>query len=312
MPKSIKNRITQEIRNEIADEIIAKNLIYNGKVRHSDFLNRLFDLKEMPSTDYRPEYNNAYKDIYQHADMNPGDWDKGWVFTDERLNLTHCADEVYLKFLDLTVNPAMRDNDGTAKQLIDIYNKSLKSIGIGFQQEIELQNGAPKYSRAILAELQSGQTTKSLEIKRYLDSDYVKQKIDLMNQNVDQATDIAIGTGKELLETVCKSVLKQKNVMTNKDWTLSQLIKNTITSLDVKPKTVANPENAERSIRQILGGIASIVQGISELRNSYGSGHGKDDDFKGLDPIYARLFIAMVADISLFILNLNGKAELEE
>lgn len=305
-------RITKETRQEIADAITSQGLAYNGKVKQADFLNRLYNLKEMPSTDYRPEYNNAYKDIHQHADMNPQDWGEGWVFTDERLNLMHCTDEEYLKFLHLTTLHVLRENDGSAQELVNIYNKYLNKYGFGLAKENETRDGAPIYSIGALNTLQNVQVEKTIEIKKYLDSDYVHKKIDLMNQAVNEDTDVAIGTGKELLETICKSILKQRNVAADKDWTLPQLLKNTTSSMDFKPKGVENPENAERSIRQILGGVSSIVQGMTELRNSYGSGHGKDNDFKGLDSVYAKLFTGMVADTALFFLGVNGKTELEE
>ncbi|WP_207423734.1 abortive infection family protein [Desertivirga brevis] len=305
-------RITKDTRQKIADAIISQGLAYNGKVKQADFLNRLYDLREMPSTDSRPQYNNAYKDIHQHADMNPQDWDEGWVFTDERLNLMHCSDEEYLNFLHLTVLPILRENDGSAQELVIIYNKYLNKYGFGMAKEKETKDGAPIFSIGPLDMLQNVQATKSVELKKYLDSDYVHKKIDLMNQAANEDTDVAIGTGKELLETICKSILKQKNIAADKDWTLPQLLKNTTASIDLKPKGVENPDNAERSIKQILGGVSSIVQGMTELRNSYGSGHGKDNDFKGLDPVYAKLFTGMVADTSLFFLGVNGKTELEE
>ena len=313
MIKNIQaNRINKETRQEIADAIISQGLAYNGKVKQADFLNRLYNLKEMPSTDYRPDYNNAYKDIHQHADMNPGDWAEGWVFTDERLNLTHCPDEDYLKFLHLTVLPVIRDNDGSAEKLVNIYNQFLKKHDIGLANGNESKNGASMYSIGALHMLQGFQVAKTVEIKKYLDSDYVHKKIDLMNKAANEDTDVAIGTGKELLETICKSILKQRNVLVDKDWTLPQLLKNTIANMDIKPKGVENPDNAERSIKQILGGISSIVQGMTELRNSYGTGHGKDNDFKGLNPVYAKLFTGMVADTALFFLGINGTTELEE
>ncbi len=305
-------KITKQTRQDIADAIINQGLEYNGKVKQADFLNRIYNLANMSSTDYRIQFNNAYKDIHQHADMNPGDWSEGWVFTDERFNLMHCPDDEYLKFLHMTVNPALRENDGSAEELVKIYNKYLNSHGIGLAKERLLKNGAITYSIGPLHLSQGVQAVKTAAIKKYLDYEYVHKKIDLMNAAVSQDTDVAIGTGKDLLETICKSILKQRDIKYDKSWTLPQLLKNTISNMDIKPKGIENPEVAERSVKQILGGINSIIQGMTELRNSYGSGHGKDNDFQGLDPSYARLFTGMVADTALFFLNINGTTELEE
>jgi hypothetical protein len=305
------NKITKETRLEIADAILSKGLAYQGKVNQADFLNRLYDLKSMRSTDSRPDYDNAYKDIHQHADRNPGDWAEDWVFTDERLNLSYCPDEDYTKFLYLTLNPNLRENDGSAESLASIYNASLSKHGLGFYKENEI-NGAPIYAMGASSLFNATHVEKSVEIKKYLDSDYVHKKIDLMNKAVITETDVAIGTGKELLETICKSIMKQRSLAINKDWTLPQLVKNTTASMDFKPKGVENPDGAERSVKQILNGINTIIQGVTELRNAYGSGHGKSEDFKGLEPVYAKLFVGVVADAALFLLGINGKTELEE
>ena len=120
-------------------------------------------------------------------------------------------------------------------------------------------------------------------------------------------TDLAIGTAKELLETICKSILKQKNVSVDKNWTLQRLIKETSNSLNFRPKDAEDPEKAEQSIKQILGGISAIVQGVSELRNSYGTGHGKNSDFKGLEVKYAKLLVGVVSEIAIIFLATNGE-----
>lgn len=41
----------------------------------------------------------------------------------------------------------------------------------------------------------------------------------------------------------------------------------------------------------MLGGLSSIAGGIAELRNPYGTGHGKDDGFRGLSPRHSKLAV---------------------
>lgn len=306
------NKINSEIRQNIADDIVAQGVAYNGKVLQADFLARLYDLKSMPSTDYRPEYDNAYKDIKQHADRNPGDWAEDWVFTDERLNLLHCTDDEYMKFIGLTLLPLLRENDGSAERLATIYNTHLNPIGLGVNKADETKNGAPIYEVGALNLLHTKRAETVVAIKKYLDSTYVNKKIELMNKAIETDTDVAIGTGKELLETIFKSILKSRGAEADKYWTLPQLLKNTVAVLDLKQKGIEDAEQAERSVKQIFGGISSIVQGITELRNAYGSGHGKDSDFKGLDAVSARFYTGLVAEISIYLLGINGRMELDE
>jgi hypothetical protein len=66
-------------------------------------------------------------------------------------------------------------------------------------------------------------------------------------------------------------------------------------------------ENAEKSTKQILGGISTIIQRIAELRNDYGTEHGKDADFKRLYPQYAKLVVDVIAVIVILFLSVNGE-----
>lgn len=68
-----KNRVTDITRRHISDEMTIGKLWYHGNQAEPDFLARIFDLKSLPSRDYR--YTNAYDDIYQHM-VNNNDWDE--------------------------------------------------------------------------------------------------------------------------------------------------------------------------------------------------------------------------------------------
>jgi len=304
-----ENKITSITRQYIADEMIIEKIWYHGNLNEPDFLARLFDLKKLKSRDYR--YHNAYDDIYQHT-VNNSDWDENWIYSDSRINLFYCDDESYLKFLATTIHPSIRTNPEEVSRLLEIYNKHLEADGFEIIQVDEISRkpifgGRPKDLG------QSQLINKKNEIKKYLNTEYVNSKINIMNDAIGKDTDLAIGTAKELLETVCKSILKQRHVAIDPYWTLPQLIKQTSSYLDFMPKLVSESEKAEKSIKQILGGIMSIVQGISELRNSYGTGHGKESDFKGLEPKYAKIFVGVTSDISILFLTTNGEtAELFE
>ena len=305
----MKNRITDVTRQNIGDEMTINRIWYHGNQTEPDFLARLFDLKSLPSRDSR--YNNAYDDIHQHM-VNNTDWEEDWIYSDPRINLLHCADEIYLNFLAMTVHPRVRTNQEEVNKLVDIYNKYLNADGFEIIQTDEI-SGKPIFSGRQKVIGQSHLVAKKVEIKKYLNTAYVNGKINTMTDAIHKDTDLAIGTAKELLETTCKSILRQKGVEINKNWTLAQLIKATTNSLDFTPKEVDDPEKAEKAIKQILGGIGSIVQGVGELRNVYGTGHGKDANFKGLEIKYAKFLVGVVSEIAILYLATNGEtAELIE
>lgn len=302
-------KITDVTRQHIADEMAMRNIWYHGNQNEPDFLTRLFDLKHLPSRDYR--YSNAYDDIYQHM-VNNSDWDPDWIYSDSRIDLLHCEDDLYLRFLAATLHPRVRSDAEEISFLFDVYNNYLSADGFELIQNGDI-SGCPVFvgRERILGD--SLLEAKKIEIKRYLNSEYVRSKIGLMTDAIKQDTDLAIGIAKELIETTCKSILIQNGITIDSDWTLPQLLKTTNNSLDFAPKAAANPEKAEKGVKQILNGIATIVHGISEIRNSYGSGHGKESSFKGLETKYAKLLVGLVSEISIFYLTTNGEtAELIE
>ncbi|MEM8845421.1 MAG: abortive infection family protein [Pseudomonadota bacterium] len=263
----------------------------------------------MPSTDYRPQFNNAYKDIYQHMDVN-SDWEPDWIFTDSRFNLTHCKDVEYLNFLTETLHPAVRNED--MDRILDIYNKHLEPDGFEITKTDEI-SGKPVFTGRLKTIGMAHLESKKFQIKSYLNTEYVNNKIGIMTNAVDDNTDLAIGTAKELLETTCASILKQKGVSADPNWNLSKLLNETTSVLDFTPKQAENAEKAEKSIKQILKGISVIVHGVAELRNAYGTGHGKDAHFKGLEPKYAKLLVGVISEIAIIFLATNGEsAELVE
>lgn len=298
-----KNKITDVTRRQIADEMSLNNLWYHGSSTEPDFLARLFDLNKLPSRDYR--YKNAYDDIYQHM-VNNTDWDNDWLYNDPRINLSYCDDDTYLRFLALTLHPRVRTNTDEVYKLVEIYNKHLDNDDFEVIQTDEI-SGKPIFTGHQKVLGQAGLLAKKVEIKKYLNTEYVNGKIDIMNDAIRKDTDLAIGTAKELLETTCKSILKEKTVVIDPNWTLPQLLKTTTNALDFTPKNATDADNAEKSIKQILGGISSIVHGVSELRNSYGTGHGKDADFKVLEAKYAKLLVGVVSEVVILYLSTNGE-----
>jgi hypothetical protein len=76
------NRITEITRRNIFDFIRIENFNYEGRLDETEFLSRIFDLENMPSTDGR--FNNVAGDIWQHR-VNNNDWPDNWLFDDADL-----------------------------------------------------------------------------------------------------------------------------------------------------------------------------------------------------------------------------------
>lgn len=129
------------------------------------------------------------------------------------------------------------------------------------------------------------------KIKETFDSEYINKQIEQMNKSINTHPDDAIGKAKELLESCCKTILKEKGVAINRTWDVIQLNKETCKILKLTPDNIADSTKAGNTIKAILGSLSCISHGMAELRNHYGTGHGKDAKYKGLTSRHALLAV---------------------
>jgi len=87
----------------------------------------------------------------------------------------------------------------------------------------------------------------------------------------------------------------------DKDWDLARLVKETGKLLKVTPADVRSDAKGAESIRRVLGSLGGIVSGIAELRNEYGTGHGKASGQGGLGPRHARLAVGAASTLAAFL-----------
>ncbi|WP_186083527.1 abortive infection family protein [Burkholderia gladioli] len=84
------------------------------------------------------------------------------------------------------------------------------------------------------------------------------------------------------LEAVCAKILRERGVALPKDKSMSPLVKACLEVL-----TWPSEKEAEADVRQLLGGIQSITNGIGALRTHFGTAHGATSHLPPLDRGYA-------------------------
>ncbi|MHB8563831.1 MAG: AbiJ-related protein, partial [Acidiferrobacteraceae bacterium] len=134
-------KISQITRRDIIDSMVAENVNWNGRLEESEFLARLFELQNLPSTDGR--FKDAAGDIWQHR-VNNFDWDEDWVFYDQRFDLLGGDDEVFLRFLCETIHPVVRPDVTEAERICQLYNQFLQNDGFQLIERTRL-SGKPVY-----------------------------------------------------------------------------------------------------------------------------------------------------------------------
>jgi len=292
-----ENKISDVTRREIIDLIntgfrdtnVFEDIKINwyGKLEETTFLSRIFDLSKMRSTDNR--FSDATGDIWQHR-VNNHDWDDDWVFYDSRFVIKTGSDDNFLNFLSEMFHPAVRDDSKNWKELLKLINDLLRIDGYELYEKSHI-SGKTSYKWQRVDNKNHIIQNLTQNLVQSFDSDYIRIQIETIVTAINKNPYDAIGKAKELLETCCKTILKNMNISTNTDWDVIRLTKETCCVLELTPNDIDNSAKASETIKKLLGNLSVISQSMAELRNSYGSGHGKDAKFKGLTPRHARLSV---------------------
>ncbi len=133
------------------------------------------------------------------------------------------------------------------------------------------------------------------------DANYVLDQITRMESAIENDPGLAIGTAKELVETVCKTILEERGVVVGGSLDLPKLVKQTAKELKLTPSDIPDEAKASDSIKRLLSNLATITNGVAELRNSYGTGHGKSAKSKGLGARHAKLAVGAASTLAIFL-----------
>jgi hypothetical protein len=288
-------QITRATRRDIID--LFSEYHWAVRLEETKFLGRLFDLETIPSTD--PRFKNAQGDIWQHR-VNNDDWDSDWVFDDPRFNLLKCDDEMFLHFLCETIHPVVRSDTEEIQRLAQAYNQLLYDAG--YKIVPKKQPSGQAVYKATRIQLKVELNLEDLKQKfNGTDTNYVLDQIKRIESAVNNDPSLAIGTAKELIETICKTILRERGQSLSSTPELPKLVKQTVKELKLTPDDIPNEAKAADSIKVILNNLAAITNGIAELRNSYGTGHGKDSKAKGLGSRHAKLAVGAASTLAVFL-----------
>lgn len=290
-------RISQITRRDIIDAIQAEGAGLYGRLEEPEFLSRLFDLSRLPSTDGR--FKDAAGDIWQHR-INNYDWEDDWVFSDPRFNLMHGDDEVFLRFLCETIHPVVRADVTEAERLCQLYNQYLKNDGFQLVEKTRM-SGKPVFIGRHVGVVSTPGIAVARDALSGADAGYVTQQITRMEAAVQNDPGLAIGTAKELVETCCRTILAERKIETPGNPDLPKLVKLTSRELELTPADISGQAKAADTIKRLLSNLATITQGIAELRNQYGTGHGKEATAVGLGSRHAKLAVGAASTLAVFL-----------
>lgn len=282
-----KQEMDEYERYYIVEDSMHIKMPFCGKIDMLKFFDRLYNLKTLYSTDSR--FTNAEGDIWQHT-MNNDDWEDGWYWEYEPFKLMSSDDNFLLNFLTEMFHPAVRSEKQPWAEYLKKINDLLKYDGYQIYSDRKI-SGRECYTFRKIALEDSHIVLSTKVISQQFNSLFINSQIRIMLDSVKDNPYDAIGKAKELLESCCKTILIKKGIEPQTNWQLAKLMKITTKNLKLTPEDIDDSKKASEIIKQILGNLGSIAQGLAELRNSYGSGHGKNSRFKGLNERHANLAV---------------------
>jgi hypothetical protein len=198
-------------------------------------------------------------------------------------------------------------SEGADENVIKLFTDLISFYELHFQKEI-IEGGEYAYSfkkcKEILHILSNNESplANSLEVlKIKFSSEYISTQIDLMQRMQHENPTEAIGKAKELIESCCKTILEERNIKYDITWDVPKLTYQTFDTLKITPRGIPDSVPEATTIKSILQTLQTLASKISELRNLYGSGHGKPASYEGLEERHAKLAVGSSVTLVNFL-----------
>jgi hypothetical protein len=286
-------KILQVTRRNIFDVLVSEKITWSGRLKDTAFLSRLYELQSLPSDDSR--FKDAAGDIFQHREKN-NDWEGDWVFYDKRFKLLTGDDEIFLRFLCETIHPIVRSDAIEAQRLCQLYNEFLRQDGFQLTEIMRI-SGQPVYAGRYVGIAATPGISAAKDILSSIDSGYISKQITRMETAIISDPALAIGTAKELIATCCKTILAERSVPFGKSADIPELVKL------VKETLVLVPNGfSDDIVKRLISNLGMVGISVAELRNRFGTGHGKEAGTTGLSPRHARLAVGAASTLAVFLM----------
>lgn len=198
-------------------------------------------------------------------------------------------------------------NPGDVRKVLSLYEDILAGMeGWGAKYKERLIRFLQKdgYSYENLRLIRKGYYPGLSEISSAvtLDVAHLEEYIDRIKASIDTDLALAIGSTKELVESTLKTVLTGLSIEYDNQDDIPKLLKKVQKVLGLAPENVDSRKRGADIVRRVLSNLGSVVVGIDELRNLYGTGHGRGARKKGVTRRHARLVVNAGACLCTFLL----------
>lgn len=234
-----------------------------------------------------------------------------WVYGDNRFDLLHCRDQKFVEFLCEIIHPVVRPDREEAESLASDFNDQLRKNGWELTA-VERIAGRPRYEGRTIGGGTPSSLSEARRVADVLQAGWLHQEIRRAEKALDDDPSLAIGTAKEMVETCCKTLLEKAGETDFPNDDFPKLVRRTVKQLSLTRDDIPETARGAETIKNILSNLSAVTGGMNELRNLYGTGHGRHGGYRGLEQRHARLAVACAIAFVTFIADTFAARALRE
>ena len=209
------------------------------------------------------------------------------------LRSLHFGDEDYdLNAMD--VIPQIINGDPERLRVVEDY--------VGLDEW--LQNSDPRLHAQIYGTGEVSALEDVEEVALRMDIIELSKHVERIRNGIKNDPEQALGSAKELLESVLKAIVELEGERTSED--MHALLKKAWRKLELDIRQ--NDSAGGATIRRTLNNLIQIVVGVAEVRNLYGTGHGRYKS-KELEIAHVRLIVNAAAAVATFLIEISHERQ---
>lgn len=135
-----------------------------------------------------------------------------------------------------------------------------------------------------------------------IDVENLNLYMERIRTSIETDPSLAIGSTKELVEATLKTILDALNIDQNGNEDIPSLFKKVQKQLKLAPAEIDDSKKGAKAIKQLLSNVSGIVTKMAEIRNIYGTGHGRSKPLLSLTPRHAKLMAGLGSTLCVFLL----------
>jgi hypothetical protein len=180
------------------------------------------------------------------------------------------------------------------RRILNVYEQALVELDLPEDERRRLIHHLRRDGYQVVDDrISSGPASEVADIPlgSLTDPAVIEDHLNRIRDAIDSDPNLAIGSAKELIESTAKLVITEMGQTYSSGDDIPALVRKAQRALRLDADAIAPDARGADTIRRILSSLSQVAIGVAELRNLYGTGHGRDRRPSGIGPRHARLAV---------------------